>query len=487
MRTKKVNNLFIRYFLHLIILILIVGCQAVGPDYEGSPEIDVPDNWNNELNNEFSEQSDSQKQWWTLLDDPILNNLIDKAAIDNLDAKIALARVEEARANFGIVEASKFPEINSDGEVSRKSSSKSATGDKATDNYTSIGLDLSWEIDIFGYVRRSIEAADAQFQASVENYRDVMVILYAEIAKNYIALRTFQERLQFALENVKSQRETFNIVNARYKAELVSEVDVLQSEQNLAAAESYVPLFHAQIDELMNSLAVLLGKNPGSLNQELKQNKGIPDVSEKTVVELPREILRQRPDIRRAERRLAQKTAEVGIATAEQYPRFNLNGTFGYDAKGSDSQFSSNSRYWSFGPNFKWNLFDAGAEESAIKVQDAQLEEARVNYERTVLTAFEEVENALKSYKEEKQRNTSLRASVKAAKKVNKITVARYTSGLIDFQEVQDAERVIFFQEDDLAQSDGNLVQFIIQLYKAMGGGWDDTEIPAQEVINEDV
>ena len=487
MSLKKFNNLFTRHFPQVIILILIVGCQAVGPNYEGSPEMDVPENWNNELNDEFLGQGDKQKKWWTLLDDPDLNNLIDKAAIDNLDAKIALARVEEARAKFGIVEATKFPEIEAVGDASRKSSSKSATGDKGTDNYTSIGIDLSWEIDIFGYVRRSIEAADAQFQASVENYRDVMVILYAEIARNYISLRTFQERLQFALENVKTQRETFNIVNARYKAELVSEVDVLQSEQNLAAAESYVPLFHAKIDELMNSLAVLLGKNPGSLNQELKQNKGIPDVSEKTVVELPREILRQRPDIRRAERRLAQKTAEVGIATAEQYPRFNLNGTFGYEARGSDSQFSSNSRYWSFGPNFKWNIFDAGAEESAIKVQDAQLEEARVNYERTVLTAFEEVENALKSYKEEKQRNASLRASVKAAKKVNKITVARYTSGLIDFQEVQDAERVIFFQEDDLAQSDGNLVQFIIQLYKAMGGGWDNTEIPAQEVINEDV
>ena len=487
MNLKKFNNLFTRYFPQVLILILIVGCQAVGPNYEGSPEMDVPENWNNELNDEFVGQGDKQKQWWTLLDDPVLNNLIDKAAIDNLDAKIALARVEEARGKFGIVEATKFPEIEAVGDASRKSSSKSATGDKGTDNYTSIGIDLSWEIDIFGYVRRSIEAADAQFQASVENYRDVMVILYAEIARNYISLRTFQERLQFALENVKTQRETFNIVNARYKAELVSEVDVLQSEQNLAAAESYVPLFHAKIDELMNSLAVLLGKNPGSLNQELKQNKGIPDVSEKTVVELPREILRQRPDIRRAERRLAQKTAEVGIATAEQYPRFNLNGTFGYEARGSDSQFSSNSRYWSFGPNFKWNIFDAGAEESAIKVQDAQLEEARVNYERTVLTAFEEVENALKSYKEEKQRNASLRASVKAAKKVNKITVARYTSGLIDFQEVQDAERVIFFQEDDLAQSDGNLVQFIIQLYKAMGGGWDNTEIPAQEVINEDV
>ena len=480
------NNFLIKSLIHLIALFFILGCKAVGPDYEGSPEMDVPDNWNNQLNNEFVEDSDYQKQWWTLLDDPVLNDLISRASVDNLDAKIALTRVEEARANFRIVDATRFPEIDAVGDASRKSSSKSAAGDKNTDNYTSIGLDLSWEIDLFGYVRRSIEAADAQYQATVESYRDVMVILYAEIAKNYIALRTSQKRLQFALENVKSQRETLKIVNARFKAELVSEIDALQSEQNLAAAESYVPLFHADIDELMNSLAVLLGKNPGSLNEELRGNKGIPQVSEKTVVELPREILRQRPDIRRAERSLAQETAEVGIATAEEYPRFNLNGTFGYDARGSDSQFSSNSRYWSFGPNFRWNIFDAGATQAGIEVADARLEEARVNYEKKVITAFEEVENALKSYKEEKQRNTSLTASVKAAKKVNKITVARYTSGLIDFQEVQDAERVIFFQEDELAKSDGNLVQFIIQLYKAMGGGWDATEIPVQDISDED-
>jgi len=182
---------------------------------------------------------------------------------------------------------------------------------------------------------------------------------------------------------------------------------------------------------------------------------------------------------------LAQETAEVGIATAEEYPRFNLNGTFGYDSKEFDNQFSSDSRYWSFGPNFRWNIFDGGATQAAIEVQDAQVEEARVNYEKKVLTAFEEVENAIKSYKEEKQRNASLNASVSAAKKVNKITLARYTSGLIDFQEVQDAERVIFFQEDELAISDGNLVQFIIQLYKAMGGGWEDTEILTDEIVNE--
>ena len=485
--TKNITKTYFKVLNQVVIILFLVSCKAVGPDYEGAPELEVPENWENQLNNEFIEASASQTQWWTLFNDPVLNDLISRAAVDNLDAKISLARVEVARANLGIAEGAKLPALDGLGDVSEKSKSKSVSGDKDTDIYSSIGLDISWEIDIFGYLRRSIEAADAQLDRSVERYRDVMVILYAEIANNYVALRTAQERLQYALENVKSQKDTLRIVNARYEAELVSEVDLLQSEQNLAAAQSNIPLFHARINELSNSLAILLGKNPGTLNSELKQSYGIPHVPEKTVVQVPREILRQRPDIREAERLLAQETAEVGIATAEEYPRFNLNGTFGYDSKEFDNQFSSDSRYWSFGPNFRWNIFDGGATQAAIEVQDAQVEEARVNYEKRVLRAFEEVENAIKSYKEEKQRNASLNVSVSAAKKVNKITLARYTSGLIDFQEVQDAERVIFFQEDDLAKSNGNLVQFIIQLYKAMGGGWEDTETATEIIVNEQI
>ena len=408
--TKNITKTYLKALSHVVIILFLVSCKAVGPDYEGAPELEVPENWDNQLNNEFIEASVSQTQWWTLFNDPVLNDLISRAAVDNLDAKISLARVEVARANLGIAEGAKLPALDGLGDVSEKSKSKSVSGDKDTDIYSSIGLDMSWEIDIFGYLRRSIEAADAQLDRSVERYRDVIVILYAEIANNYVALRTAQERLQYALENVKSQKDTLRIVNARYEAELVSEVDLLQSEQNLAAAQSNIPLFHARINELSNSLAILLGKNPGTLNSELKQSYGIPHVPEKTVVQVPREILRQRPDIREAERLLAQETAEVGIATAEEYPRFNLNGTFGYDSKEFDNQFSSDSRYWSFGPNFRWNIFDGGATQAAIEVQDAQVEEARVNYEKRVLRAFEEVENAIKSYKEEKQRNASLNA-----------------------------------------------------------------------------
>jgi len=485
--TKNITKTYLKALSQVVIILFFVSCKAVGPDYEGAPELEVPENWENLLDNEFIEISASQTKWWTLFEDPVLNDLISRAAVDNLDAKISLARVKVARANLGIAEGAQSPALDGLGDVSEKSKSKSVSGNRDTDIYSSIGLDISWEIDIFGYVRRSIEAADAQLERSVERYRDVMVILYAEIAKNYVALRTAQERLQYALENVKSQKDTLRIVNARYEAELVSEVDLLQSEQNLAAAQSNIPLFFARINELSNSLAILLGKNPGTLDSELKQSYGIPHVPEKTVVQVPREILRQRPDIREAERLLAQETAEVGIATAEEYPRFNLNGTFGYDSKEFDNQFSSDSRYWSFGPNFRWNIFDGGATQAAIEVQDAQVEEARVNYEKRVLTAFEEVENAIKSYKEEKQRNASLNVSVSAAKKVNKITLARYTSGLIDFQEVQDAERVIFFQEDELAKSNGNLVQFIIQLYKAMGGGWEDTETATEIIVNEQI
>ena len=382
--TKNITKTYLKALSHVVIILFLVSCKAVGPDYEGAPELEVPENWDNQLNNEFIEASVSQTQWWTLFNDPVLNDLISRAAVDNLDAKISLARVEVARANLGIAEGAKLPALDGLGDVSEKSKSKSVSGDKDTDIYSSIGLDISWEIDIFGYLRRSIEAADAQLDRSVERYRDVMVILYAEIANNYVALRTAQERLQYALENVKSQKDTLRIVNARYEAELVSEVDLLQSEQNLAAAQSNIPLFHARINELSNSLAILLGKNPGTLNSELKQSYGIPHVPEKTVVQVPREILRQRPDIREAERLLAQETAEVGIATAEEYPRFNLNGTFGYDSKEFDNQFSSDSRYWSFGPNFRWNIFDGGATQAAIEVQDAQVEEARVNYEKRV-------------------------------------------------------------------------------------------------------
>ncbi len=463
-------------FLALIInFIFLSSCSLVGPNYDGAPELDLPQSWNHKLGEDFVAGDIDLTEWWKNLSDPILNELIKEASKDNLNIRMAISRVEEARGNFGIVDSLRFPQLDLEGSVKRSKTSESASYTSSiTDTYSTLGLDLGWEIDVFGFVRRSVEAADAEIDASVEYYRDVMVVLYSEIAKSYVSARTYQARLQFANDNVKNQKETVGIVAARYEAELVSEIDVFQSKQNLAASEAAIPLLNASLDRTINRLAVLLGKKPGYLQDKLLQPKAIPQPPQKITLFLPAEILRQRPDIRQAERDLAAQTARIGITVAEMYPRFSLGGTIGI-SKASDN--SGNTEYYSFGPSFTWEVFDAGRHEAEIKVQDERLEQARASYEKTVLTALEEVENALTAYNEEQYRIQKIKNSVDASKNVNEITRARYSAGLIDFQEVLDAQRVVFNQEDDLATSQGELIQHLIDIYWSMGGGWDETQL----------
>ena len=463
-------------FLVLIInLIFVSSCSLVGPNYDGAPELDLPQSWNHKLGEDFVAGDIDLTEWWKNLSDPILDELIKEASKDNLNIRMAISRVEEARGNFGIVDSLRFPQLDLEGSVKRSKTSESASYTSSiTDTYSTLGLDLGWEIDVFGFVRRSVEAADAEIDASVEYYRDVMVVLYSEIAKSYVSARTYQARLKFANDNVKNQKETVGIVAARYEAELVSEIDVFQSKQNLAASEAAIPLLNASLDRTINRLAVLLGKKPGYLQDKLLQPKAIPQPPQKITLFLPAEILRQRPDIRQAERDLAAQTARIGITVAEMYPRFSLGGTIGI-SKASDN--SGNTEYYSFGPSFTWEVFDAGRHEAEIKVQDERLEQARASYEKTVLTALEEVENALTAYNEEQYRIQKIKSSVDASKNVNEITRARYSAGLIDFQEVLDAQRVVFNQEDDLATSQGELIQHLIDIYWSMGGGWDETQL----------
>jgi len=463
-------------FLAIIInFIFLSSCSLVGPNYDGAPELDLPQSWNHKLGEDFVAGDIDLTEWWKNLSDPILDELIKEASKDNLNIRMAISRVEEARGNFGIVDSLRFPQLDLEGSVKRSKTSESASYTSSiTDTYSTLGLDLGWEIDVFGFVRRSVEAADAEIDASVEYYRDVMVVLYSEIAKSYVSARTYQARLQFANDNVKNQKETVGIVAARYEAELVSEIDVFQSKQNLAASEAAIPLLNASLDRTINRLAVLLGKKPGYLQDKLLQPKAIPQPPQKITLFLPAEILRQRPDIRQAERDLAAQTARIGITVAEMYPRFSLGGTIGIN-KASDN--SGNTEYYSFGPSFTWEVFDAGRHEAEIKVQDERLEQARASYEKTVLTALEEVENALTAYNEEQYRIQKIKNSVDASKNVNEITRARYSAGLIDFQEVLDAQRVVFNQEDDLATSQGELIQHLIDIYWSMGGGWDETQL----------
>ncbi len=455
---------------------LLQGCMTVGPDYK-EPEAPTPDFWRQELEEGLSPGAADYRTWWTTLDDPILDGLIARATDANLDLKIAYARIKEARARLGIATGERWPDINAGGALQRERVSDGVQDpvtrpQKRTDTFRSIGLDGSWEIDFWGRVSRSIESADASYAASIEDYRDVQVTLFAEVARNYVAVRTLQERIRLARENVRTQSGTLNLVIEREKVGLVPRLDIHQAELNLATSESLVPELEAELIAAINRLSVLLGEPPGTMHAELTVAKPIPGPPEQAPVGLPGELVRQRPDLRRAERRLASQTARIGVATAELYPRFSLLGTFQY-ATFTGSQFDHGRRTFSFGPFFSWNLFDGGRVRGFINEQDALAEQALVEYERTLLAALEDVENAMTGFARERVRYEALTRSVVAAKESVRLVKVLYFQGLTDFQNVLDMERSLFRQQDLAADSEGRVTLNLVRLYRALGGGWD--------------
>lgn len=448
------------------------GCITLGPDYI-SPEQVMPDAWHQELTGGHTEGEASLETWWKALNDPLLDSLIERASAGNLDLQEAAARVMEAQARRGIATGERFPDINGSGDVTRTRTSEDffpPTG--KTNDYTyGLGLDSSWEIDFWGRIRRLVESADASLEASVEAYRDVQVILYAEIALNYVEVRTLQTRISFAESNVKTQRDSLEITEARLKAEITGELDVRQAQLNLARTESTIPALRASMKQAINRLGVLLGEFPSALYVELIISAPIPQPSENITVSMPANLLRQRPDIRQAERELAAQTARIGVATSELYPRFSLLGDFGF--AGDSDIFDYKKRAWSIGPSFRWNIFDGGRVRSFIRVEDARTEQALVRYEKAVLDALEEVENSMILYTEEIKRRGFLEDSVEAAQESVDLVKILYINGLTDFQNVLDMERSRFEQQDDFANSKGRVTQNVIKIYRALGGGWD--------------
>jgi NodT family efflux transporter outer membrane factor (OMF) lipoprotein len=300
---------------------LLHGCASVGPDYE-APEAETPDEWHQGLEQGLAAGEADYRTWWTSLNDPVLDGLIERAAGGNLDLRIAYARINEVRARLGIATGQRWPDVNANGALQRERISDGVmdpvtTPQKRTDTFRSIGFDGSWEIDFWGRVRRSIESAGAEYQVSIEDYRGVLVTLYAEVARNYVSVRTLQERIRLALENVRTQRHTLGLVTERERVGLVPKLDIRQAELNLATSESIVPQLEAERISAINRLSVLLGEPPGTLHAELKDVSPIPGPPEQAPVGLPAELVRQRPDLRRAELDLAAQTARIGVATAE--------------------------------------------------------------------------------------------------------------------------------------------------------------------------
>jgi len=454
------------------------GC-AVGPDYV-APQILAPQAWHGEVRGGATAQpTDPQvlASWWTTLKDPILTRLIDRAVQGNLDLKKAQARVREARARRGINQADLFPTLNATGSGTYGRGSANVSTDRgsveisARESY-SVGLDASWELDVFGGVRRSVEAATADLQASGEDLRNVLVSLLGEVALNYIEVRTFQNRLAVAEANLAAQAETHELTAIRVAAGLTTVLDLEQAKYNLESTRSQIPTLHSGLEEAKNRLAILLGERPGAVHVELAACQPIPVPPLEVAIGVPADLLRRRPDIRQAERKLASQTAQIGVATAELYPKFSLVGSIGFSALDLTNLLSATSRAYSIGPSVSWRLFDAGAVRKTIEVQSALQEQALIQYEATVLTALEEVENALVAFVEEQRRREALREASRAAERAVALAQAQYGAGLVDFRSVLDAQRSLLSLQDQLAQSEGTVTSNVVRLYKALGGGW---------------
>jgi NodT family efflux transporter outer membrane factor (OMF) lipoprotein len=456
-----------------VFTMLLSGCFAVGPDYK-TPDRSAPADWSQSLLGGVTAavpDAEALALWWSALGDPDLSNLIERATAGNLDLKTAQARVREARARRGIAQAGLFPTLDAGGSATRTGGGEQIGGGETRELYR-LGFDASWELDIFGRVRRSVEAAQGDLEASEADYHDVLVTLVAEVALNYVEARTLQAQLQVAEENLKSQQETLQLTQWRFEAGLVSRLDVEQARSNFESTRAQLPRLRSAIEEAKNRLAVLLGGFPGALEGQLAPRKPIPEAPIEVAIGVPAETLRRRPDVRRAERQLAAQTARVGVATADLYPTFSLPGSIGLEALTTHNFFSTANRAWSIASRFSWPIFHGGAIRQNIEAQNALQEQALNQYEATVLTALEEVENALVAYGEEQNRRQALAEATDAAQLAAELARNQYASGLIDFQSVLDAERSLLTFQDQLAQSRGQVTSNLISLYKALGGGW---------------
>ena len=464
----------IQQFLKTVLLVaFLAACAPVGPNYM-PPETETPKQWNTTLEGGLMEQANQHtalSSWWKTLDDPILTNLIEKAISGNLDLKNARSRVREARARRDIRESRLFPTVDASATATRNRLSEDRYGGDDYSLYAA-GFDAGWEIDVFGGIRRSVEAANAEVQATEAAMRDVMVSLLSEVALNYLDVRTFQLGIEVAVRNLEAQERSYRLALSRYEAGLTNELSVQQAGYNMESTRSKIPVLRTGLVGAMNRLSVLLGLQPGTLNKELAQQAPIPVPPLNVAVGIPAEALRRRPDIRRAERQLAAQTAQVGVATADLYPRFTLLGSIGLETLSLGNVFSASGLAYLIGPRITWPVFNAGAIRSNIEVQTERQEQALIQYEYTILTALEEVENAMVAYAQEQNRMKALKASVRAAERAVLLSESQYQAGLTDFTGVLDAQRSLFSFQEQLAKSRGNVTSNLVRLYKALGGGW---------------
>lgn len=464
-----------------VTVLVLSGCAAVGPDYR-EPQIQTPDAWSESIAAEVAQDQDASLQtWWTIFNDPVLDDLIERARQANLDLKIAVTRIDAARFALAAARGGRQPVVagNANASIEHPSDSESEPGaDNNIESYQ-LGLGASWEIDVFGRVRRHIEAAGARYQASVEDYRDVMVSLYADVALAYIDIRTAQQRIADVGANAASMRSSLELAEALEKSGLASQLDVLQARANLEYTQALIPLLQIVLEKSVNRLAVLLGQEAGSLQAEFAETQPLPAVGAVLGIGVPASVLRQRPDIRRGERLLAEQSAQVGIATAAMYPSFSLAGFFGLQSNSLSGLFKDSALSWGLQSPVQWDLFNGGILRSNVDYQDAILQQRLLQYRQDILKAIEEVENAIASFNFNRIRGEHLESATDALAGAVDLVLVQYRTGLTDFNNVLTTQRDLVSFQDQLTATRSNAEAALVGLYRALGGGWNpDESIP---------
>jgi len=463
-----------------VIALTLSGCMTVGPDYR-APSIEVPATWQSPYERDVAQTLIDQSRYWEAFGDPVLDDLIQRVGENNRNLRVSLALIAQARAFLGIAGDELLPSFSLGGAATYNRSSENVApilppNRDRSDTTFSIGPSAFWELDLFGRVSRSIEAAAASLEADEAEYADLLIVLNAETANAYFEFRALQQRLDFAESNIRLQEETLALTRSRVQAGLVPELDRFQAELNLNRSRALVPLLREGRDNVVNALAVLVGTYPQELAPLLEapmSNNPLPIVALTTT---PADLLRQRPDIRAAERSLAQQTARIGVATADLYPRFSLVGTFTFDAFDASDLFEAESQAFSLGPTFSWRFFEFGRLRDLIRVEEARTEGALATYEQTVLRAVQEVEDALSGLANERQRNASLLLAVQAAEESVQLSRDLYRTGLVVFDTVFETELALLQLQDDLAASNGAVRQNIVRFYRSIGGGFAPPE-----------
>ena len=485
-------------------LAVMAGC-AVGPDYV-RPQVPQMREWLEKDDAGLKHGPAELAAWWKRLDDPVLDRLVELAAERNPSLHVAALRILEARARLGIATGNQFPQLQQlQGSVSDTGLSRhNPNTTPAIDRYyatASVALDAAWELDFWGRFRRGVESGAWGVDTAMAGYDDLLVTLTAEVARVYVTLRTLEQRLCIAHENVAVQERSLQIARALHQGGDVTELDVTQAAALLAGTQASIPRLEAQLRQAKNGLSALLGMLPGEADRLLGGPGPIPQVPSEVTVGVPAELLRRRPDIRLAEAQMAAQCALIGVVRAELYPRFSLFGTIGLSASNAALTFagypggsslgdlwSGESLQYSGGMGFGWDIFNYGRITNNVRVQDARFQQLVEQYKNTVLTAARETEDALTAFSRSREEVMFLEQGVAAATRSVEISMIQYREGLADFQRVLDTQRSKVQAQDQLTATQGSVLINLIATYKALGGGWESRlgkDFLPQEILRQ--